>query len=375
MHAEEEFAIVCDNGSGMVKAGFSGEDAPRSVFPSVVGTPLHGKAMPGTGGDKQYFLGDDAMARRGVLQLRYPIAHGVVTNWDDMERVWNHTFYNELRVSPDEHNVLLTEAPMNPKGNREKMAQVMFETFGVQGMYVQVQAVLSLYSAGRTTGVVLDAGDGVSHTVPVYEGYQMPHAVGRMDVAGRDLTEHMQRLLMQEGLTFQGSSGLELVRSIKEATCYVAESHEAALAAARDVQQEYELPDGSVVRLGVARARCAEALFEPLSELGKDICGVHEMVYGTVSKCDIDVRRDLLANVVLSGGTTMFRGMAERMGAELTKLCPAAVQPRVVAPAERKYSVWIGGSILSSLTTFQNQWVLKREYDESGAGIVSTKCF
>ena len=372
MHAAEDFAIVCDNGSGMVKAGFSGEDAPRSVFPSVVGTPLYGKVMAGTSG-KDCFIGDDAMAKRGVLQLRYPIAHGVVTNWEDMERVWSHTFYSELRINPEEHNIMLTEAPMNPKGNRERMAQVMFETFNAQGMYVQVQAVLSLYSAGRTTGVVLDAGDGVSHTVPVYEGYQMPHAVGRMDVAGRDLTEHMQRLLMQEGHSFQGSSGLELARTIKEGTCFVAETHEAALQAKETT--EFELPDGTVIRVGAARARCVEALFEPLSELGKDMVGVHELLYGTVSKCDIDVRRELLTNVVLSGGTTMFPGMATRLQRELERLCPAAVQPRVVAAAERKYSVWIGGSILSSLTTIQSQWVQKKEYDENGATILAAKCF
>jgi actin-related protein len=203
---EDSFAIVLDNGSGMVKAGFSGHDAPRAVFPSLVGTPKHERVMVGAP-SREVFVGDDALMRKGVLSLRHPVEHGVITNWEDMERVWHHTFYSELRESPEEHNVLLTEAPMNPKANRERMAQSLFETFGVPGMHVSVQAVLSLYSAGRTTGVVLDMGDGVSHTVPVYEGYQMPHAVHRANLAGRDLTEYMQRLLMEEGKTFTGVGG------------------------------------------------------------------------------------------------------------------------------------------------------------------------
>jgi len=168
-------ALVVDNGSGMVKAGFAGDDAPRAVFPSIVGRPLY-KVIMGTQA-KEHYTGDEAIAIRGVLRLNYPIEHGIITSWDDMEKIWHHTFFSELRVSPEEHAVLLTEAPRNPKANREKMTQIMFETFSVPRMYVQIQAVMSLYASGRTTGMVLDSGDGVTHTVPIYEGFALPHAV------------------------------------------------------------------------------------------------------------------------------------------------------------------------------------------------------
>jgi len=377
MGDEDTRNVVCDNGSGMVKAGFSGDDAPRVVFPSIVGRPKAGttQAMLGST-QKNNFVGDDAQARRGILTIGYPIEHGIVTNWDDMELIWHHTFYNELRIDPEKNNILLTEAPMNPKGNREKMTQIMFETFAVPGMYVGIQAVLSLYSAGRTTGVVLDSGDGVTHTVPIYEGFSMPYAIGRIDLAGRDLTEYMMKLLMEGGSSFSSSAEKEIVRDIKEKTCYVALDFDEEMKKSNDqsIETQFELPDMSVITVKSQRFRCPEALFKPhLVGLG-DADGYPQLVTRSIGKCDIDVRKELFSNVVLSGGTTMFPGMPERLTKELTASGPAGLQPRVIAPPERKYSVWIGGSILSSLTTFQNMWVRRSEYDENGAAIVHQKC-
>jgi len=371
--------LVIDNGSGLCKAGFSGEEGPRSVFPCIIGRPKTQVAMTSGDQKKELYVGDEAQEKRGVCVLKYPIDHGIITNWDDMERIWHHTFYDELRVSPNERNVMLTEAPLNPKNNREKMTNIMFETFNTPGIYIGIQAVLSLYSAGKTTGIVMDAGDGVTHFVPIFEGYAFPHAIIRINLAGRDLTEYLLKILSERGHHLTTSAEQEIVKDIKEKLTYVsldfdAELKEAQKSSSKDAQ--YEMPDGHMITIGSERFRCPEVLFKP-SLIGKEFVGIHEQCFNSIMKSDVDVRKDLYGNIVLSGGTTMFTGLSERLCKEVQKLAPTTMTQKikVIATPERKYSVWIGGSILSSLNNFQNMWITKAEYDESGPQIVHRKCF
>eukprot|EP01084_Bolivina_argentea_P094556 169979_1 len=392
----------------MLKAGFSGDDDPRAVFPNVVGKRLYqGGGMMGFG-QKDTYIGDEAQAKRG-LRLKHPVEHGIVINWDNMEKVLHHTFYNELRIAPEDHPILITETTLNPKLNTEKLTQIMFETFGVPAYYTAICAVLSLYAAGRTTGIVVESGYDVTNIVPVYEGYALRDKVKRMDIAGHYITDYLEHLLMKKGYHDQDMHLLmkkEIVADIKEKLGFVAldcngqfpQELQSVCNRGFALEQKYELPDGQVITVDIERFQCIEPLFNPqLVDAKSD--GIHNILYKTVMECDADIHSDLFENIVLCGGNTMFYGMAERLKKEMCERLIlfkknlvdgylrmyhdkksrmfsidvielmrqyAATIPKIIAPPERKYSTWIGGSILTSLSTFEEMWITSEEYDEFG---------
>ncbi|KAJ8270811.1 hypothetical protein GJAV_G00119550 [Gymnothorax javanicus] len=346
--------IVLDTGSGLVKAGFADQDLPTAIFPTVIGIPKYEEVMNGDF-ERDCYIGHEAQHMRGVLALKHPMKNGIVRNWDEMEKIWHHAF-QQLRVEPEDHPVLLTEAAMNPRENRQRMMELMFEAFSVPYAYIAMQAVLALYASGRTTGVVFDSGDGVSHSVPVFEGYSLPHAVQRFTLAGE----------------------LEIVREIKERCCCVAQDYDAELACGGPASREvhYTMPDGQVIRLTTERFRAPEILFKP-EQIGLESYGMHESIFKSILQTDIDLRKSFFGNIVLSGGNTLLAGLPQRLQSEIQKMVPAnhGEGVRVTSPVDRDFSVWRGGAVLASLPSFGLAWISEEEYEEFGPQIVFRKCF
>jgi len=356
-------SVVIDNGSGTIKAGFSGEDIPKCYFPSYVGYPKHERIMLGAvEGDS--FIGKKAQELRGLLKIKYPLEHGIVTDWAEMEKIWQYLYSEELKTSPEEHPVLLTEAPLNPIKNREEAAQILFETFNVPALYISIQAVLALYASGRTTGLILDSGDGVTHAVPVYEGFALKHSIRRIDLAGRDVTDHLQLLLRKSGCYFHTSAEKEVVRTIKEKTCYISQNPAKEEEQENYKHDEYKLPDGNIIKLNTERYKAPEILFKP-EIVGLEYPGIPQVIIDSITKSDLDLREKLYGSIVLSGGSTLFKGFCDRLLTELKNLAPKDVKIKMYSQPERKYSTWIGGSILSSLATFSKMYVTSDEYHEN----------
>merc|ERR1712130_506090 len=271
----------------------------------------------------------------------------------------------ELQVfNTEQHNILLTEPPNNPHPHRVKAAQIFFENFNVPGLYLQIQGVLSLYASAKTTGIVLDSGDGLTCAVPVYQGFALSHAVVRSHVAGRDITEYLQGLLQRGGYNFYSSAELEIVKSIKEELCYVSSDISKSEKEKEDIIS-YELPDGQQIEIGAEKFRAPEILFDP-SLIGEEYPGAHQALSTALNKTDMDIRNHLYSNILLAGGCTMFKGYGERLLSELQQISPNHTKIKIFAPAGRITSSWVGGSILGNYGEFKKMCVNRKEYDEQG---------
>lgn len=377
---EDTPSVLLDLGSGSVKAGFSGDNAPAAVFPSLLGRPKQPQALLAVA-SKGTYVGQEATAKRGLLYLTHPIERGVVRDWDDLETLVAHAYLNELRAAPEEHPALLTEAPLNPSRNREQLTELMFEKFNVPYLFVSLPSFLALFASGRTTGIVVDCGAGVTHAVPIWEGNALPSAITRIDCAGHDLTAYLLKIINERGQTLQSGAEMELCREMKEKFGYVAKKFDVEMQYARTspqaVAQTYALPDGRTLELVNEHFRCAEALFQP-AVIGQEGKGIHEITYQAIMRAPVDLRLPLYNNIVLTGGSTCFRGLPDRMRVEMIKAAPLSVGSNVTVFADdkRKHQAFTGASIFASiLSAYSSMWVSKDEYREQGTAAVRRKCY
>ncbi|KAK9916352.1 hypothetical protein WJX75_001609 [Coccomyxa subellipsoidea] len=343
--------VVCDNGTGFVKCGFAGDVSPRAVFPCVVGRPLHGLAGPGK------------------------------KSWEDMHHVWDHTFDDVLRMDSHaraESRILLTEPPLNPISNRQRLLETMFETYNFAGAQVQIQAVLTLYAQGLVTGLVVDIGDGVTHIIPVIEGCSFPHLTKRLNVAGRDVTACLVDLLQRRGYALNRSADFDTVRELKEHLCFVSADCKRDLQLARETtcqQRAYTLPDGRTIRVGSERFMAPEALFNP-SLLDVESPGIAQQVFQCIQEMDVDNRTSLYQHIVLSGGSTMLPGLTTRLDKDMRALYLQRVlkgekeglrkfKMKIENPPLREHIVFSGGSVLADIMQSQDHfWISRQEWQE-----------
>ncbi|KAJ5069677.1 actin-7-related [Anaeramoeba ignava] len=256
----------------------------------------------------------------------------------------------------------------------------MFETFNIPAFYLANQSVLSLYQSGIKSGIVVEIGDGFSSVVPIYEMFTLNHSIIKQNLAGKDLTEYLENILNEKGNHLFTSGENDLINDIKEKLCYVAydfdEEIEFSKQSISSIQKNYELPQKKIIQISNERFKCCEVLFNPYL-IKREEKGIHQMIYDSIMKCNDETKKYLYQNIILSGGSTMISGIEYRIQKEIYKLFDFDfdIDIKIISSPERKYSSWIGGSILSSFSNFKDIWISKEEYNEFGSNIINRKCF
>ncbi|AOA62607.1 Actin-related protein 3 [Komagataella phaffii CBS 7435] len=412
-------AIVMDNGTGLTKLGFAGNDLPSWVFPTAIATRAensnskYNKSTSSRGGqtsggnlsikrgmeDLDFYIGEEALeaAKGPSYSLNYPIRHGQVENWDHMERFWENSIFKYLKCEPEDHYFLLTEPPLNPPENRENTAEIMFESFNCAGLYIAVQAVLALAASWTSskvqdrslTGTVIDSGDGVTHVIPVAEGYVIGSAIKNIPLAGRDITIFIQTLLRDRG---EPDTSLRTAEQIKQQFCYTSS----------DIVKEFNRFDSNpekfaqymvetvnksrtlTVDVGYERFLAPEIFFNPEIASSDFLTPLPTIVDQVIQASPIDVRKNLYKNIVLSGGSTMFKDFGRRLQRDLKQIVnervassertsgakSSGVEVQVISHKRQKNAVWFGGSLLAQTSEFKSYCHTKQDYDEYGPNIV-----
>lgn len=367
--------IVIDNGSGIIKADFAGKDEPSVHFSTVVGIAKY-PVVSQAGVHKDFYISNEVFAKAGILDLIHPISYGQIKDWDNMEKIWSHIFSNELKTEPAEHPIFFVDSLNATIEQRQKIAQIFFEKFNVPSVYFQSSDTLALLASGRTTGVVIDSGEGITSISAIFEDYKIPQATQINKIAGHTITSYLIKKMNKDDLLFHTSTERLVAQDIKEQTCYVTKDYRAELEKARttdECKKDFQLPDGQIVNLNELRFRVPEFLFRPRL-WGCEFKGLPELTFSSIMNSDVHARKDLFANICLAGGNTLFEGFSERLNLELTKLAPSSITVNIYAPTDRIYSAWKGASQLCSKEQFPQMVITKGEFNEGGAEVIKKKC-
>lgn len=436
---DEVSAIVIDLGSHTCKAGYAGEDAPKAVFPSVVGTidqmdvddsanaeRNSGSAIDSKNnvdsnkgkGKRKLYVGTQSLGfRRDHMEVLSPLKDGVVVDWDIVDSIWDHAFRECLLIDPKEHPMLLAELSSNTQQQRERTAELIFEKYKVPALFLAKNAVLTSFALGRATSLVVDCGGGSTTVAPVHDGYVLQKGVTTSPIGGEFLTYCLMKSLESKGITIKPRYSFKrkeirpgefqivdldfpnttesyklysqrvIASDIKECVCRAPDTPYDESAYSNIPMTPYELPDGQVIEIGADRFKTPDVLFNPslaqtipgMENFAENIPlrGLPQMVIDSINRCDVDIRRELFSSILLAGGTASMQQLKERLEKDLLEESPQAARVKVVSSGnatERRFSVWIGGSILASLGSFQQMWFSKSEYEEHGASYIQRKC-
>ncbi|KAK8860398.1 hypothetical protein M9Y10_012062 [Tritrichomonas musculus] len=375
----EVSTVVIDNGSSMIKAGMSGYERPSILIPSIVARPKNPNVQTDILAPKEVYIGSDALKNDGQVSLNisHPIKDRKITSTEDLEKIWGYIFNDKLKVKPEEHPVIITEPPLTPESTRMESMQIMFETFNAAAYYTSCPEVFTLFSAGLTSGIAIDSGETLTDVLPVFECYPMYHVFSRLPIGGYQIDTYLKRLLLQSGIEIPDKKEMEILRDIKEKLCYVTsdlEEEQQKYEHVNEIEKTYQMPDGPEVHIGAQRFRSVEPLFDPrLIQIQSE--SLPQMIYETINKCG-DLKQEMYKKIVLSGGTSLFPGLKERLQKDLTKLVSSNnTKINVIGNENRNNAAWFGGSILASQSSFSMMWITKDEYHDVGQQILNLKCF
>uniref|UniRef100_A0A6B2L4V3 Actin n=1 Tax=Arcella intermedia TaxID=1963864 RepID=A0A6B2L4V3_9EUKA len=411
----------------MTKAGHAGDDGPNTVFPTNVGCVMVGENYVGQGSHgvgegaaakdvepgkpvqqkRVIYVGNEMSVFRSHMEIISPTSLGIVNDWDSMEKLWDHAIMERLRVDPVDTPLLFSEPSINTKEQREKLTELVFEKYKPKGFFVAKEATLSAYASGRSTALVVDSGSDMTLTVPVHDGYVLQKSIQRSPFAGSKITEQLYssishklsnselrprymfnkkqgkgkpeiQLIQRTGVTtsYHTYQLKTTLNDLKESICRVPEEpYDEGMSI---TMQSYELPDGTIIQLEKERYKLTDLMFQNISMPGVISSSIQDMIMNSISSADADIRKELFGGIIVTGGNTLFKGFAERLQKEVqNKNPPQMYKLKVISPAdsvERRFSSWIGGSILASLGSFHQMWMSKQEYDEVGKSLVNLKC-